>query len=419
MGHYKTTIPAEKADCDKNAASYPPSHLKIEQIEEAIVTARPRLLRLATLRGVAIDAIDDVVQETLLEAWQYLDRLRAPEQFDLWLDGICRNVCRRWQQKQQRQLSHVHEIKTDEWCLSDLADHSLLDPREDLMRQDLETLLDRSLAHLSPENRRAIELCYLFELPQREAALRLGMTVSALEARLHRARRQLQLILGNEMHDDAANFGLILDNNALSSWREIREWCDVCGRHRLRGMFKPLPDGKVELRICCPECSPLRQNAALLGYLPIGKWHSFRPAMKRINHIWYECMVRSYCEGRSGKCLRCGAENPVSLMSMAEYCAHFFACMPSDDAPSCLHLVSHCYVCSSMSIGIAGVHALDHPAMKRFKVQHPRSILEWPGLTTYAGLPAIHLRLQDCASTAHISAFVHRETQNILAIVGD
>ncbi|HZR39337.1 MAG TPA: sigma factor, partial [Ktedonobacteraceae bacterium] len=71
--------------------------LSINRVEEALASARPRLLRLATVRGVAPDAIDDVVQETLLEAWQYLDRLRSPEHFDAWLDGICRNICRRWQ----------------------------------------------------------------------------------------------------------------------------------------------------------------------------------------------------------------------------------------------------------------------------------------------------------------------------------
>ena len=43
------------------------------------------------------EAADDCVQETLIEAWRHLDQLRAPERFDAWLNGICRNICLRWQ----------------------------------------------------------------------------------------------------------------------------------------------------------------------------------------------------------------------------------------------------------------------------------------------------------------------------------
>lgn len=53
------------------------------------------------------------------------------------------------------------------------------------------SLLERALGELSGKAREVVELCYLVELPQREAALRLGLTISALEARLHRARRQI------------------------------------------------------------------------------------------------------------------------------------------------------------------------------------------------------------------------------------
>src|SRR5690242_16710544 len=70
-----------------------PAHLN--EIEAWLVAARPRLQRLAQLRNVPADSVEDVVQETLLEAWKHLDRLYAPEGFHLWLDEICRNICRR------------------------------------------------------------------------------------------------------------------------------------------------------------------------------------------------------------------------------------------------------------------------------------------------------------------------------------
>src|SRR5258707_8142397 len=70
------------------------------EIEGWLMTARPRLHRLAQLRGVSPDAIEDVIQETLLEAWKHQDRLHAPEGVYAWLDEICRKMCRRYARKQ-------------------------------------------------------------------------------------------------------------------------------------------------------------------------------------------------------------------------------------------------------------------------------------------------------------------------------
>ena len=67
----------------------------LADMEQLFTEARPRLLRLARLNGMATDVADDVVQETMMEAWRHLDNLRDPQRFDAWLGGICRNICRR------------------------------------------------------------------------------------------------------------------------------------------------------------------------------------------------------------------------------------------------------------------------------------------------------------------------------------
>ena len=45
------------------------------EYEQLFADIRPRLLQLASLRGVPGEAIEDVVQETLLRAWQPKSRL--------------------------------------------------------------------------------------------------------------------------------------------------------------------------------------------------------------------------------------------------------------------------------------------------------------------------------------------------------
>ena len=73
-----------------------PSTTLVNDIDATLDSARPRLMRLASLHGIAPDAAEDVVQETLIEAWRHLNQMHTPARFDAWLTGICRNVCLRW-----------------------------------------------------------------------------------------------------------------------------------------------------------------------------------------------------------------------------------------------------------------------------------------------------------------------------------
>src|SRR5215472_16953063 len=165
---------------------------------------RPRLLRLARLRGVAPDALEDVVQETLLVAWKKIDTLDAPEHAQRWLDEICSTICLRYlrasSQDASRRLPFSDLLVSSE--LSDLSEleetlainspgAQVNDPADVFSREDLLQLLRQALNLLPKQAREAVEMYYLCELPQREAAIRLGLSISALGTRLLRARQQL------------------------------------------------------------------------------------------------------------------------------------------------------------------------------------------------------------------------------------
>src|SRR5262245_59821685 len=75
--------------------------MSASQIEEGalavqLAAERDRLVRLcARLTGDA-GAAEDLAQETLLEAWRSLGKLRTPDELAPWLGGIARNICLRW-----------------------------------------------------------------------------------------------------------------------------------------------------------------------------------------------------------------------------------------------------------------------------------------------------------------------------------
>ncbi|HKW21924.1 MAG TPA: RNA polymerase sigma factor, partial [Ktedonobacterales bacterium] len=229
------------------------------QIEALFSRAEPRLQRLARARQVAPDAIDDVIQETLLEAWKSLEQLRDETRFAAWLDGICRNVCLRYQRRQgilrtrETPFSPSESEPDDESALAlQLADPDTFDPAEELSRQDMALLLDRALGYLSPESRAAVEQRYLAEAPQRELAARMGLSLSALEARLHRARGQLLHVLSHDLREDALALGLAILPADAVGWRKTQITCYLCGRVRMEGIFEPMAGGRINMRLRCP-----------------------------------------------------------------------------------------------------------------------------------------------------------------------
>ena len=233
-----------------------------DTLDEMLAAARPRLLRLAQQQGVTLDAADDVVQDTFIEAWRHLDSLRTPSRFDAWLNGICRNVSLRWNRthnttrQRQESLSAFSKSEQDDFSTDrelDIPDLLLVDPTEELSNQDLATLLDRAMGYLPSTTRKALEMHYLAELPQNETALQLGLTINALEVRLHRARRQLRHVLSNELRTDAEAFGMAVDKEMIQGWRNTHMWCLMCGQRQMLGAFEPLPNGTINLRMRCPS----------------------------------------------------------------------------------------------------------------------------------------------------------------------
>jgi RNA polymerase sigma factor (sigma-70 family) len=293
----------------------------LADIEQVFTEARPRLLRLAHLNGISPDIVDDVVQETMMEAWRRVENLRDPQRFSAWLDGICRNICRRYKmsdstlhlQESLSNLAHDNEAKNASSSLLAIPDSFAIDPAEELSRQDLTTLLDRAMEQLAPDTRKLLEMCYLMEIPQREAALQLGLTIGALELRLHRARKQLRLVLNGKLYADAESLGLALDPMQAQGWRDTRYWCWLCGTHRMIGNFETQPNGRVDLHLRCPACFS-RYGFDIVnstGLVSMEGLSTFRPAIKR---LFQKIGERFWIPLTKGICIQCRRSALISII---------------------------------------------------------------------------------------------------------
>jgi RNA polymerase sigma-70 factor (ECF subfamily) len=149
---------------------------------QPMVRARAR-----SLCGNSSD-VDDVVQESFLQAFIGLDRLRNPERFAAWLAAIVLNVCR-------SQYRHAQPALLSDWPESfhpASADGS--PSAEDLDRADA---LRAAIAGLPAGQRRAVALHYYAGLPAGQIAEQPGTA----RVSLHKARGRLRAYITEHRPD--------------------------------------------------------------------------------------------------------------------------------------------------------------------------------------------------------------------------
>jgi hypothetical protein len=278
------------------------------------------------------------------------------------------------------------------------------DPAELFSRQDLLTLLDQAMRLLSPATREALTLCYLNDLPQREVAARLGLTNNALEVRLHRARRQFRQILSNELRAEAEDFGLLVDAETDTGWRETRLWCNSCGQHHLQGRFEQESDGRITMQLRCPECwarhktYAVRSTGTYFGQQP----RAFLPAHKKFLQRNAAFHIGAIANGNYAPCPDCG-QHTVQLQVVL-----------GQDVAAATYPGLHyfLYRCPDCGTGFSTISTLGaaHPVARRFLADHPRSVLEPETLVEHAGHPAYRFHMRDVNSAAQLTAFADNAT---------
>jgi len=365
---------------------------------------------------------EDAAQEALVVAWRRLGHLHSAEHFDAWLDRICRNVTLHHLRRGLTLARHEGPLP---WAADDplsggpqgdIPDPDALDLAEALDRRDLEALLDRALGHLSGGARELVELAYLADLPRREVAARLGLTLGALEARLHRSRAQLRLLLSGELRDEAEGLGLPLDADVAAGWRETREWCNFCGRRRLLGRFDPLPDGRVNFRLRCPACSRRFGGDVYStgGMIPLAGQRAFRPALKRLIRRLKEHYAlgsaRALADGWQ-PCPGCGRPAATRLIEPGGGIGAF-----ADQ----VRLVIMCPRCGAIVTPATFAAYWGDPAARPLALEfieaHPRWQMEPDVIAEYDGQPAARFRMADAAGRARLTILAHARTLRILAI---
>ncbi|GAA4527642.1 RNA polymerase sigma factor [Chelativorans composti] len=156
-----------------------------QSFRDGLLAAVPTLRAFAVSLAKNSDRADDLVQETLVKAWDKQDSFQSGTNLKAWLFTILRNEFYSQMRKKRREVEDSDGVIT-----ARLSVHPAQDGSSDLndFRKALELL---------PEDQReAIILIGASGFSYEEAAEICGCAVGTIKSRVSRARNRLQEILG-------------------------------------------------------------------------------------------------------------------------------------------------------------------------------------------------------------------------------
>jgi RNA polymerase sigma-70 factor (ECF subfamily) len=148
----------------------------------------PEVRRLVRSRLFDPSAVEDVVQNALLSVHRARHTYRPERSFGPWLRTIVRNAT--IDSFRQTRRRNEREVGGD--TVDQLADPN---PPEFGEGTRISPVITKALEELPPKQREAVEMIQLQGLSVAEAALRAGVSVSAVKVRAHRGYKALRIRL--------------------------------------------------------------------------------------------------------------------------------------------------------------------------------------------------------------------------------
>ena len=161
-------------------------------IPQALAEHRRWLATVLRARGVEPEAVEDVLQEVSSAAIENAGQLRDPAKVAPWLYRIAAVATLQYRRRMGRRRKLVErfaEVQGESTVSTEP------DPLAWLLAKEQEQLVRRAVASLSPRDAEILLLKHTENWSYRQLAGHLGISESAVEARLHRARGKLRRAL--------------------------------------------------------------------------------------------------------------------------------------------------------------------------------------------------------------------------------
>jgi RNA polymerase sigma-70 factor (ECF subfamily) len=145
-----------------------------------------RMYRMARAILRVDDEVEDVLQQSYLNAYQHLDQFSGESQFSTWLTRIVLNEALGRRRKRAPLFTEGEEV------MFSLVDNKTRDPEQQAASSELRSVLENEVSSL-PDSFRVVFIMRDVEgLSTSETATCLGVSEDLVKTRLHRARTMLR-----------------------------------------------------------------------------------------------------------------------------------------------------------------------------------------------------------------------------------
>lgn len=136
---------------------------------------------------------EDVLQETLLKAYQHLQSFRGTSSFSTWLVAIGTNLSLMLLRRRKTLRKNTCDVVAEdgETLVLEWRD-AAPDPEQRYMMYQTSQKVNHALRRLSPQLRNLLEMYYKSELRLKDAAQIVGVSEGAAKSRILRARHMLR-----------------------------------------------------------------------------------------------------------------------------------------------------------------------------------------------------------------------------------
>ena len=134
---------------------------------------------------------EEITQDTFLQVYEKLPTLKNPHQFAGWLYVIANRYCIDWMRKRKIAMQSLEDTSMAEIENASYT-HHVSEQRQAETSERRREIVKKLLAKLPESERTVVTLFYLGEMTAKEISKFLGVSVSTIHTRLHRARKRLQ-----------------------------------------------------------------------------------------------------------------------------------------------------------------------------------------------------------------------------------
>ena len=134
---------------------------------------------------------EDITQDTFLQAYQKLSTLKKPQRFASWLYVIAANYCKMWLRKKRLSTQSLENTSSAQLEKATYSGY-VIEENERTTAETQREVVKKLLVKLQESDRTVITLYYLGGMNYEQISEFLGVSVSAIKSRLHRARQRLK-----------------------------------------------------------------------------------------------------------------------------------------------------------------------------------------------------------------------------------